>query len=41
MNGVFVSGEVIRSREDGIARFTCAGIDSIASVGAGLRITES
>jgi len=40
VDGVLVSGEIIRPREDRVARLARAGIDPIASMWSGLRIAQ-
>lgn len=40
VNGVLVSCEVVRSREDGVARLARRGIDALAFVGSRLRVPQ-
>jgi len=38
VNGILVSREIVRSREDGVARLAGARVDAVASVGPGLAV---
>jgi len=40
MNGILMTGEIIWSREDGVAGLASAWVDPIATMRAGLRVQQ-